>query len=195
MKITNEVLTEYLNCKYKAYLILKGVGPEPSAYERWLKKNEEQYAGAATRALLDRENSCAIVTKLLETSLHLRQGIGLVIGAQAESESLPFSFHALQRVPGASALGPFHYVPVLFSNTGASSDAQKLALSCESLILERLQQVRPRNGILVSGDAYKSRSVDLDERLVADICKHLLPYVLKRAKGNRKIPWLQMVFS
>ena len=54
-------------------------------------------------------------------------------------------------------------MPVLFSNTGASvSDTQKLVLSCESLVLERLQQVRIRKGMLAWGDTYKIRVVDLE---------------------------------
>ena len=34
MKITDEVFTEYLHCKYMAYLILTGVVREPSDYEQ-----------------------------------------------------------------------------------------------------------------------------------------------------------------
>jgi hypothetical protein len=33
VKITEEVLTAYLHCKYKAYLLLTGVVQEPSEYE------------------------------------------------------------------------------------------------------------------------------------------------------------------
>jgi len=33
MKITEEVLTAYLHCKYKAYLLLTGGVQEPSEYE------------------------------------------------------------------------------------------------------------------------------------------------------------------
>ncbi len=52
LKITDEVFTEYLHCKYKACLILTGVVRDPSDYEQWLRRPEEEYTAAATRALL-----------------------------------------------------------------------------------------------------------------------------------------------
>ena len=60
MKITEEVLTEYLHCKYKAYLILTGVVREPSDHEQWLHRHEQEYTAAATRVLLEREDASCI---------------------------------------------------------------------------------------------------------------------------------------
>ena len=100
MKITTEIVTEYLNCKYKAYLMLRGIGRELSAYEHWLRRQAERYRDAAIRAILTRENSCVIATNLTETNQHLKQGIDIIVAAQAESEPFAFSFHALQRVDG-----------------------------------------------------------------------------------------------
>jgi predicted RecB family nuclease len=162
-KITPEVLAAYLNCKYKAYLILSGVVLERSAHEQWLHCNEEQYANAAARALV-RDNPNLIAVQSLSRE-HLKQGTAFIIRSQVEQEHFAFSFHALQRVPGASALGSFHYVPVLFSNTsGSVSETQKLMLCCEGLILEQLQLICPEKGILVSGDAYKCRTIDLERQ-------------------------------
>ena len=157
-KITTEVLAEYLHCKYKAYLILTGVVSERSEYEHWLQRNEEQYAAAA-RSILVRDNSHQIAIQSL-TSEHLRRGSAFIIDSHIQREHFAYSFDALQRVPGASQLGPFHYVPVLFSNR-FSSESQKLRLCCEGLILKQLQQLYPRIGVMVSGGAYKLRTVDL----------------------------------
>jgi predicted RecB family nuclease len=84
-----------------------------------------------------------------------------------EDASCALAFHAFQRVPGTFSLGPFHYVPVLFCGTGQSvRETQKLLLACGTLVLERLQPVRPPSGIVISGDAYKARRGDLGAQQV-----------------------------
>src|SRR6201998_959330 len=101
------------------------------------------------------------------TSEHLKQGITIILGAHVEDASCALAFHALQRVPGASSVGPFHYVPVLFCGTGQSvREPQKLLLAGGTLVLERLQQVRSPSGIVIGGDAYKARRVDLGAQQV-----------------------------
>lgn len=185
LKITNEVFTEYLHCKYKAYLILTVVVQELSHYEQWLRRHEEEYTAAATRALLDREEAYCIPSKTPIADWDLRQGITTVIGAYVEDESFAFGFDALRQVPGASSLGPFHYVPVVFCAAGQSvSETQKLRLACCALVLERLQHVCPPSGIFVCGDAYKFRSVDLKaQRLKAQkIINDLTDYL----QGDKK---------
>jgi predicted RecB family nuclease len=167
VKITEEVLTAYLHCKYKAYLLLTGVVQEPSEYEQWLQRHDQEYIAAATRVLLEREEAVCLPRHTPLTSEHLTQGLTTILGAHVEDASCAFAFHALHRVPGASSLGPFHYVPVLFCGTGqAVRETQKLLLACGTLVLERLQHVRPPSGIVLGGDAYKARRVDLGAQQV-----------------------------
>jgi len=180
VKITEEVLTEYLHCKYKAYLILTGAVREPSDHEQWLHRHEQEYTAAATRVLLEREDASCIPSTTPLTSEHLTQGIATIVGARMEDASYAFAFHALQRVPGASVLGPFHYVPVLLCGPGPSaSEAQKLLLACGTLLLERLQHVRSPSGIVVCGNAYTSRRVELDtqqlkaQKILQDLTDYL----------------------
>jgi predicted RecB family nuclease len=180
LKITDEVFTEYLHCKYKAYLILTGVVREPSDYEQWLRRPEEEYTAVATRALFDREDVYFIPSQTPITREDLTQGITTVIGPHVEDESFAFAFHALQRVPGASSVGPFHYVPVLFCGTGQSvSETQKLLLACGTLVLEKLQDVRPPSGMVICGGAYKARRVDLEaqqlkaQKIINDLTSYL----------------------
>jgi predicted RecB family nuclease len=152
---------------YKAYLLLTGVVREPSEYEQWLHRHDQEYTAAATRVLLAREEASCLPSNTPLTSEHLTQGITTILGAHVEDASCAFAFHALQRVPGASSVGPFHYVPVLFCGTGQSvSETQKLLLASDTLVLERLQHVRPPSGIVICGDAYKSRRVDLGTQQV-----------------------------
>jgi predicted RecB family nuclease len=167
VKITEEVVTAYLHCKYKAYLLLTGVVQEPSEYEQWLQRHDQEYIAAAMRVLLEREEALCLPSHTPLTSEHLTQGLITILGAHVEDASCAFAFHALQRVPGASTVGSFHYVPVLFGSTGqAVHETQKLLLACGTLVLERLQHVHPPSGIVIGGDAYKARRVDLGAQQV-----------------------------
>lgn len=185
VKITEEVLTAYLHCKYKAYLLLTGVVQEPSEYEQWLQRHDQAYIAAATRVLLEREEALCLPSHTPLTSEHLTQGLTTILGAHVEDASCALAFHALQRVPGASSVGSFHYVPVLFDSTGqAVHETQKLLLACGTLVLERLQHVRPPSGIVIGGDAYKARRVDLGAQQVK--AQKILNDLTEYLQGQKK---------
>ena len=86
MKITEEVLTAYLHCKYKAYLLLTDVVQEPSEYEQWLQRHDQDIA-AATRVLLEREEALCLPSHTPLTSEHLTQGLTTILGAHVEDVS------------------------------------------------------------------------------------------------------------
>jgi len=94
VKITEEVLTAYLHCKYKAYLLLTGVVQEPSEYEQWLQRHDQEYIAAATRVLLEREEALCLPSHTPLTSEHLTQGLTTILGAHVEDASCALAFHA-----------------------------------------------------------------------------------------------------
>jgi predicted RecB family nuclease len=185
-KITDEVIIAYLHCKYKAHLILTGVAREPSDHERWLRSFETKYIEAATKSLLDREShGCTPSNREPATRNSLAQGETIILGPRVEEDSLLFAFDALQRVAGASSLGPFHYVPVMFCGTGRSvGKMQKVLLACGALILEKLQRVRPAYGIIIHGHSYKIRKVILDSELLnaQKVINDLTDYLCRQKK-------------
>jgi hypothetical protein len=161
-KSTEAGLTAYLHCTSQAYLLLTGVGQEPSAYEPWLQRHDQASIAAATRVLLEREEAWCLPRHTPLTSAHLTQGLTTILGAHVEEAAGALAFHALHRVPGAAARGPFHSVPGLFCGTGPAVRAtQPLLLACGTLGRARRQQVRPPSGIVIGGDAYNARRVDL----------------------------------
>src|SRR5262249_50376204 len=75
--------------------------------------------------------------------------------------------HGIKRVGGISSLGDFHYEPVLFAGIEETVDAHlEILLSIGALALEKMQQVRPKYGTLVSGPKYKSHRIRLDSAQV-----------------------------
>ncbi|RKE26102.1 putative RecB family nuclease [Paraburkholderia sp. BL23I1N1] len=163
MKITNQIIGEYLNCKYKAYLLATEVASEPSDYEALMRHREEQYARAATSALFSPNNLDFGMRNKPITTKDLKDGTANIAGVFIENESLALKLHGIKRVPGDSLLGPFHYEPVLFSSLDRPSDkTHRLLLSMGGLALEKLQHVWPAHGTLVRGATYKPHRIDLN---------------------------------
>ncbi|NPT62442.1 TM0106 family RecB-like putative nuclease [Paraburkholderia elongata] len=176
MKITNEIITEYLNCKYKAYLLATEAVAECSDYEAFLHHQEAEYTRAATGALLGPHNRDLVACNKPITVDDLKGGTANIASVFIEDESLALNLQSLKRVPGESSLGPFHYEPVLFASLdGPSDETQRILLSIGARALEQLQHVRPRYGTVVSGNTYKSHRIDLDrvqvkaEKVVSEV--------------------------
>ena len=54
MRITNRTLVDYLFCKYKAYLVLKGKTGIPHDYDMLMKELAQAYRARAAEALVRR---------------------------------------------------------------------------------------------------------------------------------------------
>ena len=79
--------------------------------------------------------------------------------------ALETHFHALQRTPGDSHLGPYHYRPIRFCRQLQPNAAIHLLLAFDALILGHLQDVCPDVGILVCGPTFKRIRVHLRTHL------------------------------
>ena len=114
MKITNEVLEGYLNCKLKAHLREVGeqgirtdyVGPAPVASRRG--------EAIATEKILARQGEGQVARSIALTADSLKSGPPFVLDALFEDDLFCLKIDGLKKVPGPSRLGAFHYVPVLF---------------------------------------------------------------------------------
>jgi predicted RecB family nuclease len=78
----------------------------------------------------------------------------LILDALVEDDLIALRIDALKWAAGPSALGDFHYIPVLFGEGGKVRPAQKRLLDICGFVLGELQGRRPGKGILV--DAEKS---------------------------------------
>ena len=116
MKITNRVVENYLNCSYKSFLALKGESGTRHDYEVLMNELAEDYRPAATEALL---RLCKLDSAPRVSSLtldDLQQGQPLILDCIVDTDQYGFHFDALKRVNGKSLLGPYHYIPVMFTH-------------------------------------------------------------------------------
>jgi len=150
-KITRKVLEGYLDCKYKAYLKLAGEQGTISEYEQLIEEITILIHQTAT----DKLNACHRKTETKGINrldrASLKQGLPLIPGPVFQNAKISFCFDALQRVPGSSAVGEFHYIPVLFDETERPSQKQRSILEIQALILAGLQRKKPDFGMLFHG--------------------------------------------
>src|SRR5207249_798391 len=80
---------------------------------------------------------------------------------RVDGQTISIDFDALKKVPGASWLGDFHYVPVLFQEGAKVGQHQRLLFAILGVVLGDLQGRPPEYGLLLSGDRCRGTKVQL----------------------------------
>jgi predicted RecB family nuclease len=163
MKITNEVLEAYLNCKTKGRLKLAGECGTPSDYEALAAAARRASREEAVAKLVAR--SPATSRGVSVTTATLRTGAPLLADAILEDDGLSLRLDALRRAEGASKLGHHHYLPVLHAHGDRASRRERLLLAVFGLALARVQGLRPAAGLVARGPEGRLGKVRLDAKL------------------------------
>jgi predicted RecB family nuclease len=162
MKITNEVLEAYLNCKTKGRLKLAGESGTRSDYEAMTAAARQVSREAALAKLVARfPDACQGVA----TTGTLKVGKPLLVDAVVEDESVSIRFDALKKVDCASKLGGHHYLPVLHVHGDKVGKREKLLLAILGLVLGGVQGLRPPTGLVARGSEGQLGKVRLDAKL------------------------------
>jgi len=150
MNITKEIFKSFLVCPYKAYLLLKGESGEKSEFEVMFKETSDRYCTDG----LKRVAALPISTEKIR-KVGLKDKEGTIYQAVLGQNSVYSNSCILERVRGGSALGTFHYVPVIFSPKEKLSKEDTLEIAYDGFVLETLQSRRPEFGRVVHGDDFK----------------------------------------
>jgi predicted RecB family nuclease len=165
MKITNEVIEGYLNCKTKGQLKLAGESGTLSDYEAMTSQARRASLEATLARLaarLGEGDACRGVQVTPET---LKRGAPVLVDAILEDENLSIRFDALKWADGPSKLGGHHYQPVLHVHSDKVGRRQKLLLAVLGLMLDRVQGLRPATGLVARGTEGRLGKVRLDAKL------------------------------
>jgi len=159
MKITNRIVENYVNCRYKAHLALKGEAGTPHDYEVLMNELRDEFRPKATQALLKRLKLESLPTISLVTIDDLKKGHPLILNCTLEHEQFRFHFDALKRVNGRSSLGRFQYVPVVFHHEDKIREEHKLPLAFGAYLIGQLQAHTPETGVFVCGQPCRVTTV------------------------------------
>jgi predicted RecB family nuclease len=161
-KITQDVIESYLNCKYKGHLKLAGQDGTRSDYELLLSESWGEIRQRATDKILIRYPQAAVERDLIITLATLKRGAAFLLNATLKDEHVSLVLDGLMRVPGASKLGDFHYLPVLFFEGRKIRKQQRAILDVYALLLCRIQGRAPGSGIIWHGKDCRSTRVRLN---------------------------------
>jgi predicted RecB family nuclease len=154
VKITNEVLEGYFACKFKAHLKLSGQHGTISEYECMLNEARTNATDVCAREIVFEYETAQVVKSIFVNSSELREGPPLILNAMFEDEHFLIHFDGLKKVPGPSAIGDFHYLPILFRDRKEVHKPQRQLLHFLASLLSRLQGRPPALGIIHGGGSY-----------------------------------------
>jgi predicted RecB family nuclease len=160
--ISTDVLECYLNCQFKAHLKLRGENGVKSDYETMLLAARTELKRMAIEKLLASQPAARIPTEIPVALAALMEGHPLILSATLADNIFSLKYDGLKRVDGASKLGHFHYVPILFHEGHTVRTEQHRVLEVYGLLLSQIQGRQPERGILLHGPTCRSSSIRLD---------------------------------
>jgi predicted RecB family nuclease len=150
-KITRDVLESHLNCRYKSHLKLAGQQGNKAEYEVLLTEFAADVRLQAIDKILSGHEGGEVPRNIPLTVSALQQGAAFLLDAILDDDAVCLSFDGLKRVTGASKLGDFHYVPLLFSEEKKVRPEHRILLEIYGALLMHIQGQAPRYGILWHG--------------------------------------------
>ncbi len=190
MKITNEILEAYLNCKTKGHLRLIGETGTKSDYEAMTETASLASREVSHARLVARSGEGNAYRGTVITAATLKQGAPLLVDVTIEDDGMSIRLDALKRADGASKLGEHHYLPVLHNHGDKVGRPQKLLLAMLGLVLARVQGVRAAVGLIARGPDGRLGKVCLNATLYKQ-AEHILDEV-KRLQAGGELPKLTL---
>lgn len=182
MTITNRVVENYLDCRYKAYLELRGEIGTPHDYEDLMNELAEEYRPEATDALLGRCKLDSAPRLSYFTLDDLQQGHALILDCTVETDQFHFHFDALKRMDGKSSLGSFHYTPVMFVHEEKLRERHSQILACGMFVVGQMQKHTPETGFLVVGKKCRLSRIQFGTR--SDKIQELMEQLSQFVEGT-----------
>lgn len=153
--ISTEVIEAYLACKYKARLMLDGEKGAKSEFELFEARARADALSCA------RSNFAGVTQDITINRSVLAKGAAIYFGVRLDEGNLSVQIDALQRAEGSSALGAFHYVPLLVVAREKIQPEHKWLLAIQGVLVGRLQGKQPTTGLILHGHHGKASRIRL----------------------------------
>jgi len=164
--ITNELFSDFIECRYRGYLKITGASGSKSDLVDVSGRLLESYHSQAREHLLRayRDEGKQVCTDV-GLSVVLANRYDLAIDVTATDTNVSVRFDALMAAPGnASGSQPF-YIPTVFVNNDKVSKEDELRLALCASVLIRWRACRPSFGRILHGSGFRIRKVKLARAL------------------------------
>lgn len=160
-RITNDVLEGCLNCARKGSLKLAGEHGIRSDYEALLAEQRAEVRIRAVSKILVQYGEGQIARHLPLTAATLNRGLLFILDTALNNEAISLRIDGVKRADGASKLGEFHYVPVLFHEAEKLRKEHRRLLEVYAVLLSRVQGRMPGWAIVWHGKGARAAKVRL----------------------------------
>ncbi len=160
MKITNEIITAFLECDYKSYLILKGGCSKKTEYEDLMHGLALDYRTDAASSLLAKYRTSSHTDSITLSEKDFKNKHDILLGANIETDSFALHFDALKKQDDKST-GRGQYMPVLFLFEEQVREKHKLFLSIMGFMVGHFQNCQMKNGIIVYSKEKNIRTLNI----------------------------------
>jgi predicted RecB family nuclease len=164
-QITHDILESFVLCKSKGYLQWTGADGTPSDYALFLRQSRDEVRRTAMAKMLTQPHKDQVIQGALLTTTVLRTRPLFVLEARVEDGPFCLILDGIKQVPGESALGAFHYIPMLCYGGRQIRREQRFMLTLYGIFLSRLQGRMPDSGIIWHGQACQATKVRLSPDL------------------------------
>ncbi|MCH7725365.1 MAG: TM0106 family RecB-like putative nuclease [Planctomycetes bacterium] len=159
--ITKEILDGFLHCHRKGLLRDGNVDTNQNAYLNLLKTSMASFQAGA-KQLLTNQVEDGDVSIGPSTSSSLSTGRRLILDVRLTAGNYSTIVDALERCPGDSHLGQFHYRPIRLVHGDRVDRADKVLLAFDGLVVGHVQGLWPTYGRIVYGSKLRVSRVRLD---------------------------------
>lgn len=149
-EITRAIVEAYVRCRYKAYLLLEGHAGDESEYGA-LRAAAQAVVRHRAIAELERVHGPGGIARGEALTVEvLRCGRPALLDVLGGPGGV-LAIDGLQRVPGESALGAFHYIPLLFAEGPRVRPEHRLLVELFAQLLAPAQGLLPGRGVVWHG--------------------------------------------
>lgn len=162
--ITNELLLDFVECRYRGYLKLTGATGQKTDLTELHDRLREDYHNRAREHLLRVYRDKQVCTDV-GLSVVLANRYDLAIDVTATDNNVSVRFDALIAAPGNVSRSQPDYIPVIFVDSDKVSKGDELRLALCAAVLILWQVRRPAFGRILHGSNFANRKVKLARRL------------------------------
>lgn len=161
VSVSGDLFSDFLKCKYKAYLKLNDKSGQIADFERQHIRLLEEYRNGAEEHLLQLHRKPDVSRRPSSLAYAIKHGYDVITNAYATIANMSCHYDALLRVADSSPLPNPEYIPFLFLYTEKISKLDKLLLTFCGLVLEQIQGRPVRFGKIVHGSQFVTNKVQL----------------------------------
>jgi predicted RecB family nuclease len=164
--ITNELFSDFIECRYRGYLKINGASEPKSHLLEVSARLREGYHSQAREHLLRayRDEGKQVCTDV-GLSVVLASRYDLAIDVTATDANASVRFDALMAAPGNASGSQPDYIPIIFVNNEKVCKEDELRLAMCALVLIRCHTCRPSFGRILHGSDFRIRKVKLTRSL------------------------------